>query len=139
MTIFTEHLRKLSINVVRPIPRVASPSAQAGTLLHAWAERFVNASDDGVPEPAAVGAAASSDMTAMPLAVGTSGESRESLLAELEMRERDPDPDARERDLTVWKRRLAASRWARRRPAWAERQIVLPALSQAVRLRSAEV
>ena len=110
--------------VVRPIPRVASPSAQAGTLLHAWAERFVNASDDGVPEPAAVGAAASSDMTAMPLAVGTSGESRESLLAELEMRERDPDPDARERDLTVWKRRLAASRWARRRPAWAERQIV---------------
>ncbi|RSX58102.1 ATP-dependent DNA helicase [Bifidobacterium samirii] len=113
--------------VVRPIPHVASPSAQAGTLLHAWAERFVNASDDGMPDVTAAGAVAASDTTATPLASGTPGESRESLIADLDARERDPDADAKERDLrdlTVWKRRLVESRWARRRPAWAERQIV---------------
>ena len=29
--------------IVRPIPRVASPNAAAGTVFHAWAERFLNA------------------------------------------------------------------------------------------------
>ena len=32
--------------VVRPIPRVASPSAQSGTVFHAWAEQLLNAKLD---------------------------------------------------------------------------------------------
>ena len=27
--------------LIRPIPRVASPAAEAGTLFHAWAEQFI--------------------------------------------------------------------------------------------------
>ncbi len=33
--------------LIRPIPRVASPAAEAGTLFHAWAEQFINAYGDG--------------------------------------------------------------------------------------------
>ena len=32
--------------IVRPIPRVASPNAEAGTIFHAWAERFLDARID---------------------------------------------------------------------------------------------
>ncbi|KAB8292639.1 ATP-dependent helicase [Bifidobacterium avesanii] len=45
--------------VVRPIPRVASPNAQAGTVFHAWAERLLDAKLDpdrpDAPAPEAEG------------------------------------------------------------------------------------
>ena len=112
--------RALWRGVVRPIPRVASPSARSGTLLHAWAERFITAmSDDAV----AIGPIGAIDaMTSTPLADHRAFESRESMLADLAARE--TAADSKDRELIVWARRLAASPWARRRPAWAERQIV---------------
>ena len=91
--------------IVRPIPSVASPAAEAGTQFHAWAERFINAVADGrLPD-------------------ADSPASRRALLEELDSAERHSGghPDA----LLTWKRRLAESRWARRHPAWAERQIVI--------------
>ncbi len=113
--------------LIRPIPRVASPAAEAGTLFHAWAEQFINAYGDGQSIDAdGIGAYDSSS-----IATGTAGTcrepvTRESLLHDLSELEMKSDTlTAKERQLTVWQRRLAESTWSERRPAWAERQIVV--------------
>ena len=113
--------------LIRPIPRVASPAAEAGTLFHAWAEQFINAYGDGQSIDAdGVGAYDSSSIE-----TGTAGTcrepvTRESLLHDLSELEMKSDTlTAKERQLTVWQRRLAESTWSERRPAWAERQIVV--------------
>ena len=113
--------------LIRPIPRVASPAAGAGTLFHAWAEQFINAYGDGQSIDAdGIGAYDSSSIE-----TGTAGTcrepvTRESLLHDLSELEMKSDTlTAKERQLTVWQRRLAESTWSERRPAWAERQIVV--------------
>lgn len=113
--------------LIRPIPRVASPAAGAGTLFHAWAEQFINAYGDGQSIDAdGIGAYDSSSIE-----TGTAGTcrepvTRESLLHDLSELEMESDTlTAKERQLTVWQRRLAESTWSERRPAWAERQIVV--------------
>ena len=113
--------------LIRPIPRVASPAAEAGTLFHAWAEQFINAYGDGQSIDAdGIGAYDSSSIE-----TGTTGTcrepvTRESLLHDLSELEMKSDTlTAKERQLTVWQRRLAESTWSERRPAWAERQIVV--------------
>lgn len=74
--------------VVRPIPRLSSPVAQAGIRFHDWAERFIDAAADGTQTP--------------------------------------PDlPVAEHQGLRDWCARLSQSRWAMRRPLWAERSIVV--------------
>lgn len=112
-------------SIVRPIPNVASPTATAGTVFHQWAERFINAWETSAdPE--------SGDVS-----------TRDALLEDLARREQalarndagngfsdggHPVADKRELDmqrkLVVWQRRLAESRWSKREPMWAERQIV---------------
>lgn len=100
--------------LVRPIPHVASPNAQLGTLFHAWAERFIMAETD-----------AANDGT------GSSAVSRAGVIADMaadEARLANGEPDehaSQERELLVWKRRLAQSVWASRNPAWVERQLVV--------------
>ena len=113
--------------LIRPIPRVASPAAEAGTLFHAWAEQFINAYGDGQSIDAdGIGAYDSSSIE-----TGTAGTcrepvTRESLLHDLSELEMKSDTlTAKERQLTVWQRRLAESTWSERRLAWAERQIVV--------------
>lgn len=113
--------------LIRPIPRVASPAAETGTLFHAWAEQFINAYGDGQSIDAdGIGAYDSSSIE-----TGTAGTcrepvTRESLLHDLSELEMKSDTlTAKERQLTVWQRRLAESTWSERRPAWAERQIVV--------------
>ena len=113
--------------LIRPIPRVASPAAEAGTLFHAWAEQFINAYGDGQSIDAdGIGAYDSSSIE-----TGTAGTcrepvTRESLLHDLSELEMKSDTlTAKERQLTVWQRRLTESTWSERRPAWAERQIVV--------------
>lgn len=96
--------------VVRPIPRIASPLAQAGTRFHDWAERFVLADCDAGEQTEG--------------GVGTV--SRASMLAQLQADEEaaaQGQTTVQPREL-AWRRRLAQSRWARRVPVWAERQIV---------------
>ncbi len=68
------------MGLVRPIPQVASPSAQAGTRFHAWAERFISAFGDDVEAVSGDGFADASDE-----AVAGSGrlETRPSMLSEL--------------------------------------------------------
>lgn len=112
-------------SLVRPIPRVASAQAQAGTRLHDWAARFImgeRALGSGQDDAA----------------FSESFESRADLLAKLdasseeqhERQERHGDLPQSEQTITQWCRRLSASVWARRDPVWAERQIVayLPGL-----------
>ncbi|MDF7640573.1 UvrD-helicase domain-containing protein [Bifidobacterium sp. ESL0784] len=107
--------------LIRPVPRVASPAAQAGTRFHAWAERFVNAFGvDGVADmPADDGISA--------VAGGNQSETRASLIAGLEYSEQNPEANqtATDRKILTWQRRLVDGRWAARRPYAAEEQIVV--------------
>ncbi|RBP98644.1 ATP-dependent DNA helicase [Bifidobacterium aemilianum] len=151
--------------LIRPIPQVASPAAQAGTIFHAWAEAFLKAVLISPDEELLGLAVAALPADAGALAQGEQpvAQTRESLLADLARREAEanpaghapsvgPDqtgdlaadgpvstpaqtragqahspqhPDGRQAArLLQWERRLADSRWARRRPAAVERQIV---------------
>lgn len=113
--------------LVRPIPNVASPAAQLGTQFHAWAERFIMADVDIA---CIVGGAEGDGNTRV-------AESRSSMLAEIE---RNNGMQSQENNAVVenaaenamennalfdWQQRLATSAWAQRKPAWAERQIVV--------------
>ena len=118
--------------LIRPIPHVAPPAAEAGTLLHAWAEQFIRAYDEFGGET--IGAdirnlsADNADNSDNIIASAAIPPTRETMLAELAEREnaiRANPSTAKERHVTLWKRRLATSPWASRRPAWAERQIVV--------------
>ena len=104
--------------MVRPIPHVASPTAEAGTVFHAWAERFINAFHDTAMD-------GTGDTPISGVMV-----SREAMIQDLQAREhRYADAaqpvSAVDKRLAVWERRLVESRWARRRPQAAERQIVV--------------
>lgn len=118
--------------IVRPIPSVASPAAAAGTILHNWAERFVNAVNCETSLIDAEDCARAGNLDG-PSLTGGGGLSRASMIADLERREaawnsgRDESSnDMRvQHELMVWQRRLVDSPWAKRIPAWAERQIVL--------------
>ncbi|WEV58681.1 UvrD-helicase domain-containing protein [Bifidobacterium sp. ESL0728] len=107
--------------LVRPIPRVASPAAQAGTRFHAWAERFVNAFDvDEVADtPVDDGISA--------VAGASQAETRASLIAGLAQAEQHPEANQTATDCKIltWQRRLVEGRWATRRPYAAEEQIVV--------------
>ncbi|MDF7664277.1 UvrD-helicase domain-containing protein [Bifidobacterium sp. ESL0763] len=116
--------------LVRPIPHVASPAAQAGTRFHAWAERFVNAFDGGGATGLGAGDPAGSSSLGVEadgaLAAGPQPETRASMLADLDERERhSADVSAEDRRILTWQRRLAEGRWATRRPYSAEQQIVV--------------
>lgn len=103
--------------LVRPIPHVASPAAQLGTRFHAWAERFImaDAAADGIEEGTVRSRADLIAGIGMPLSIP--GQSQDQ--SQDKTRDRD---DAR---LADWQRRLVESKWAERRPAWAERQLVV--------------
>ena len=117
--------------LVRPIPNVASPAAQLGTRFHAWAERFIMADVDIA---CIVGGSEGNGNTRV-------AESRSSMLAEIERNNRMQSQEKNEavenatenaaenamenNALFDWQQRLATSTWARRKPAWAERQIVV--------------
>lgn len=105
--------------MVRPIPHVASPTAEAGTVFHAWAERFINAFHDTAITDGTGDTPISGVMV-----------SREAMIQDLQAREhRYADAaqpvSAVDKRLAAWERRLVESRWARRRPQAAERQIVV--------------
>ena len=100
-------------SIVRPIPSVASPAASAGTQFHAWAERFFDAELDEEARQSF---------------------SRKAMLDELaEQAERAKQSERQsgkqtgssDAQMLAWKQRLAASPWAKRVPAWVERQIVV--------------
>ena len=110
----TRAAREYWRGLVRPIPHVASPNAQLGTRFHAWAERFIMAetdmADGGIGSNTVSRAGMIADMAV-----------DESRLANGELGDRA----SQERELLVWKRRLAQSVWAKRNPAWVERQLVV--------------
>ena len=104
-------------SVIRPIPRVSSPAAEAGTRFHDWAERFINA---GKPDEAA----SSVDSSAAEIITTGNGVSRSDLLADLNAIDQQSVPVC-DRNLMIWRHRLASSSWAQRTPVWAERSIVV--------------
>ncbi|MBT1161531.1 MULTISPECIES: ATP-dependent DNA helicase [Bifidobacterium] len=116
--------------IIRPVPRVASPAAEAGTLFHAWAEQFTTAYDDGenAIDDASIGSQSDTAGDTV-FATTPAPPSRDLMLEELAEREtamrNESGTSAKERHLAVWERRLADSTWARRSPAYAERQIVV--------------
>lgn len=118
--------------LIRPIPHVAPPAAEAGTLLHAWAEQFIRAYDEFGGETIGTDirnlSADNADNSDNIIASAAIPPTRETMLAELAEQEnaiRANPSTAKERHVALWKRRLATSPWASRRPAWAERQIAV--------------
>ncbi|MBW3088060.1 UvrD-helicase domain-containing protein [Bifidobacterium sp. 82T24] len=103
--------RRLWAGIVRPIPRIASPSAQAGTIFHDWAARFI-CPDGG-------------DAMTMSMRDDIAA-SRAAMIDDVRAAASASDDSATpsDRRLLVWKRRLIESPWAARRAAWAERSIV---------------
>lgn len=93
--------------IVRPVPHVSSPQAQAGTRFHEWAARFILPAASG-PDGRVVDVA----------------QARAALLRDLG-RSGDGTSDTADRNLLTWQRRLASSPWADRRALWVERPIVV--------------
>lgn len=121
--------RTLWRGLIRPVPHVATPAAEAGTLFHAWAERFVNAYDDDCGTGGLMTDGMPSDASADGMiADAAAPASRDLMVSELVKREQaireGKERAAKNRHLAVWQRRLVESTWAARRPVWAERQIV---------------
>ncbi len=109
--------------LVRPIPHVSSPSAQLGTRFHAWAEQFIMAEVDAASGDIGPNAASRAGMIVDMVAEGERLADRERRERQ-ERREREVDA-SQERELLAWKQRLVRSVWAKRKPAWVERQLVV--------------
>ncbi len=121
--------------LVRPIPQVASPQAEAGTRFHDWARRFI------LPEIFAPEGlvdlpdqAAPADLLDGPLGPGAMAE-RARMLAGLDQEREslDPKADPVQARLLIWEQRLADSDWAQRTPVWVERPIVAVLAGQIVK------
>ena len=112
--------------LVRPIPQVASPQAEAGTRFHDWARRFI------LPEISAPQGlvdlpdqAEAPNLLDGPLGPGAMAE-RARMLAGLDQEREslDSKADPVKARLLTWEQRLAESDWAERTPVWVERPIV---------------
>ncbi|MFT8592347.1 MAG: UvrD-helicase domain-containing protein [Bifidobacterium sp.] len=100
--------------IVRPIPRMPSAAAQAGTQFHEWASAFLSAQDDSTAQ----------QLDGFDGFASIAGEAtRRAMLLQLDEQSELPQGEDQRR-LMGWKRHLADSRWARRSVAWVERPIV---------------
>ena len=121
--------------LVRPVPRVASPLAQAGTLFHEWAQRYImpdfepssgllDVTDQTVDDSLVESQTPSGSVVSLgPEAMAE----RRRMLADLDEEEegrKQEGSDRTARNLRIWERRLAESEWGQRTPAWVERPIV---------------
>lgn len=95
-----EERREYFRAIVRPIPTVSSPSAQAGTRFHAWAEQYLTAG------PA-------------------SGVTREELAARIGHDNAAGKDSPAARRFATWQRRFVSSRWAQRELDSAEESITM--------------
>lgn len=137
--------RRYWLSVVRPIPQVPSPLAQAGTAFHAWAADFLlpeleNTAGLIAALPNGDLGMSSGDRNSSSLAA------RAALVEQLEVEKHKLDElgtdtlDAREQGaigrkkmLLEWEQRLSQSQWADREPVWVERPIVAVVAGQVVK------
>jgi DNA helicase-2/ATP-dependent DNA helicase PcrA len=114
-----EHEREYWQGVVRPVPKVSSPSAAAGTMFHEWASRFLIPSIDS-DAPLQGDDRGLVDVEQM----------RKGMLRTIDEAQdasavsRDAMSSTVNAQLCMWQRRLAASAWASRTVLWVERPIV---------------
>lgn len=97
--------------IVRPIPRMPSAAAQAGTQFHQWASVFLSAQDDFTLQQ---------DDGADGLLVPATRQSMLAALADEETHGQETQGSS----LLDWEQRLSTSPWAHRSVAWVERPIV---------------
>lgn len=103
-----ENATDFALEIIRPVPQVSTPQAQAGTRFHAWAQRYLEAGTN--PE------------------YGISQEAMANEVAHeaeaVEQAEREGRPVPREqRDLLTWKQRFLESAWSAREPAAVEQTV----------------
>lgn len=131
--------------VVRPIPRVASPLAQAGTLFHDWARRYIlpdippssglldlpeegPSTSDSADEPGAGAGGGQAPLSGLPPEVMAERARMEAELADRRTGSDRAGIQSADREvensLVTWEERLVHSPWAGRTPAWVERPIV---------------
>ncbi|MFT8874620.1 ATP-dependent DNA helicase [Bifidobacterium aquikefiri] len=103
--------RRLWRGIVRPIPRMPSAAAKAGTRLHEWASAFLSAQDDFTVQQDEGVDGIVTEIT------------RQAMILEL-VKQRDQATTSEQKQLCDWEERLARSPWAHRSVAWVERPIV---------------
>ena len=120
-----KRLRNEWMAIIRPIPRIASPTASLGTRFHAWAEQFVkarcanqNSAQYDVVESISEKLAQIEKITQ---AEKSSEKSSEKSYGNSSI---NSSINSSERKLLIWEKRLATSKWAHRRPIAAEQPIV---------------
>ncbi len=120
-----KRLRNEWMAIIRPIPRISSPTASLGTRFHAWAEQFVkagcanqNSAQYDVVESISEKLAQIEKITQ---AEKSSGKSSEKSSGNSSI---NSSINSSERKLLIWEKRLATSKWAHRRPIAAEQPIV---------------
>ena len=103
-----ENATDFALEIIRPVPQVSTPQAQAGTRFHAWAQRYLEA---GVNPEYGI------SQEAMAHEVAHEAEA-------VEQAEREGRPVPREqRDLLIWKQRFLESAWSAREPAAVEQTV----------------
>ena len=103
-----ENATDFALEIIRPVPQVSTPQAQAGTRFHAWAQRYLEA---GVNPEYGI------SQEAMAHEVAHEAEA-------VEQTEREGRPVPREqRDLLTWKQRFLESAWSAREPAAVEQTV----------------
>lgn len=103
-----ENATDFALEIIRPVPQVSTPQAQAGTRFHAWAQRYLEA---GVNPEYGI------SQEAMAREVAHEAEA-------VEQAEREGRPVPREqRDLLIWKQRFLESAWSAREPAAVEQTV----------------
>ncbi|NMN01624.1 ATP-dependent DNA helicase [Bifidobacterium panos] len=109
-------------SIIRPIPSVASPAASAGTQFHAWAERFFDAELNEQTRQSFSRKAMLGEL-AEQVEQAKQAENQAERQTQSQTESQSDSSDAQQ--MLAWKQRLAASPWAKRTPAWVERQIVV--------------
>jgi DNA helicase II / ATP-dependent DNA helicase PcrA len=132
-------------SIVRPIPQVTSPLAQAGTIFHAWAADFLLPQTNYV-DGLIVATTDGSTQDGFDNIDGKEFSNRNLLLQQLEidrnelrkmatqsMDESSQAQIEQRQHLVTWKQHLTESMWAQRDPVWVERPIVANISGQIVK------
>lgn len=113
-------------SIVRPIPSVASPAASAGTQFHAWAEQFFGVELNEETRQSFSRKAMLDELAEqVEQARQDENQTEEQAESQSESQFKSQSTSQADAHMLAWKQRLAASPWAKRTPAWVERQIVV--------------
>ncbi|RSX55572.1 UvrD/REP helicase [Bifidobacterium dolichotidis] len=137
----TKQRRAFERSLVRPIPRVTSAAAEAGTRLHSWAERFMKAgSGESLESQATMINSlhhAQQKVEAEIKALAEADQAAEAETGQVVSTAEQRRELRREKQMLTWQQRLAESQWSSRQLEAAEQSVVMAVPAQAPSAESA--